>query len=342
VSGIELVSGKRPDALIDVIFVHGLGGNWKATWEFRSQPGKNLKPESAQPLTLQTETSSGVAAVNSDVQFWPEWIAAHGPAANVWALDYEANRSDWSQGMALSQHGEQALAILMANDFGKRPIIFVAHSLGGLLVKSLLQTSYDNFSVEHRSIAQATRGVVFFATPNSGSRLATHVARLIGALGLLGQIVRLSDLVRVLQANQPELLKLNRWYRDRVTDATSKGLKISTQVFYETRPTAFGLVSIVDASSADPGIGGVGPIPVAKDHFAICKLPGPDDWIFKSVVNFIKTSCQSDLRPGGDGPIIELVVPPNARSIRLVIDDNMIPSGNLTFRVTRSNGGQNE
>src|SRR5262249_38465893 len=126
-------------------------------------------------------------------------------------------------------------------------------------------------------------------------------------------------------------------FRHRVSDTTPKGLKISTQVFYETRPAALGLVSIVDESSADPGIGGVHPIPVAADHFAICKLPKPDNWIFKSVVNFVSACVQTDARQD-NGPIIELVVPSSAQSIRLVIDDNMIPNGNLTFRVTRSDG----
>jgi hypothetical protein len=207
------------------------------------------------------------------------------------------------------------------------------------VVKSLLQASYDDLGAANQSIAQATRGVVLFATPNSGSRLATRIAWLVAMLGPIGQMARLSELVRVLRANEPELLKLNRWYRDRVSDTTPKGLKISTQVFYETRPIALGLISIVDASSADPGIGGVRPIPIAEDHFAICKLANPDNWIFKSIVNFVSTCVRTDTRPG-DGPIIELVVPPNAQSIRLVIDDNMIANGNLTFRVTRSDGAK--
>jgi pimeloyl-ACP methyl ester carboxylesterase len=339
VSGIERVGRCRPDASVDIIFVHGLGGNWRTTWEFLLQPTKlkfDPRPESRINPTANAEPATWVEA---NALFWPEWIADSVPTAAVWALDYEANRSDWSPGMALSQHGEQALAILAASGFGKRPIVFIAHSLGGLVVKSLLQASYDDLGAANRTIAQATRGVVFFATPNSGSRLATRIAWLVAMLGPIGQLARLSELVRVLRANEPELLKLNRWYRDRVTDMTPKGLKISTQAFYETRPIFLGLISIVDASSADPGIGGVRPIPIAEDHFAICKLSNPDHWIFKSVVNFVSACLQSDACAGG-GPIIELVLPPNAQSIRLVFDDNMIPNGNLTFRVTRSDGAK--
>src|SRR3984893_14912972 len=279
VSGIERVGKLHPNALIDIVFVHGLGGHWKTTWQSHLNDAE--RPEVTKGDHIETTSV-----------FWPEWMAESLPAA-VWSLDYEANRSNWSPGMALSQHGDQALAILTANGFGKRPIFFIAHSLGGLVVKSLLQASSDDNGTANQCIAQAARGVTFFATPNSGSRLASRLSSLVGMLGPIGQFARLSELVRVRRANEPELLKLNRWYRDRVTDSTAKGLKISTQVFYETRPTLFGLLSIVDESSADPGIGGVRPIPIAADHFAICKLAQPDDWIFKSVVNFVSACRRS-------------------------------------------------
>ena len=334
-SGIEPVGKSRPDASMDIIFVHGLGGHWKTTWEFPSQPAGKPNLKSDTPSRAQNRPN---IEFEPSALFWPEWIAEALPRAAVWALNYDANLSDWSRGMALSQHGDQALAMLVADGFGRRPIVFVAHSLGGLVVKSLLQASYDDLNPINRAIAHAACGVIFFATPNSGSTLASRITRLVGMLGPIGQLARLSALVRVLRANEPELLRLNRWYRDRVTDATGRGLKISTQVFYETRPILLGLISVVDASSADPGIGGSDFIPVSEDHFGICKLSNVEHWIFKRVVQFVSGCTQTDAQ--GDGPIIELVVPSSANSIRLVVDANMIPNGNVTFHITRSDGAK--
>jgi hypothetical protein len=51
-----------------------------------------------------------------------------------------------------------------------RPIIFVAHSLGGLIVKKAMAISNNNVHLRH--ILWAVKGVIFLATPHLGSRMA--------------------------------------------------------------------------------------------------------------------------------------------------------------------------
>ena len=47
---------------------------------------------------------------------------------------------------------------------GSRPVIFVTHSLGGLVVKQLLRHS-DTYGAEQwKRVSEQTRGVVFLAT----------------------------------------------------------------------------------------------------------------------------------------------------------------------------------
>lgn len=54
-----------------------------------------------------------------------------------------------------------------------RPIIFLAHSLGGLVIKSALvraSIASPNSRKDSGTIKDSTNGIVFFATPHRGSR----------------------------------------------------------------------------------------------------------------------------------------------------------------------------
>lgn len=94
----------------------------------------------------------------------------------------------------LAQHSETLLKDLSDNrkakDSEKVPIIFVVHSLGGIVVKdALLQSKNDRL---YQEIQQATRGVIFLGTPHRGAKTA-KIGRI--ASTLIG-----SDLKRILAA----------------------------------------------------------------------------------------------------------------------------------------------
>ena len=52
-----------------------------------------------------------------------------------------------------------------------RPILFIAHSLGGIIVKELLRRSSDDLLRQShlRSVSSSTIGVMFFGTPHGGA-----------------------------------------------------------------------------------------------------------------------------------------------------------------------------
>jgi hypothetical protein len=99
----------------------------------------------------------------------------------------------------------------------------------------------------------------------------------------LGTLLRLTVSVEELEAHHPRLRELNIWYRDHVA-----GLGIRTFVYYETLPTAKMLV--VDATTADPGIPGVRPIPVDENHITICKPASKDTRLYRQVKRLIEHS----------------------------------------------------
>ena len=55
----------------------------------------------------------------------------------------------------------------------RKPIIFVAHSLGGIIVKSALNRSSGEQGTRLKDIAPATSGICFLGTPHRGSKSAS-------------------------------------------------------------------------------------------------------------------------------------------------------------------------
>ena len=233
----------------DVIFLHGLDGDARSTWHPEGRPQ----------------------------DFWPGWVGLDHPRLGVWSLQYEASSSAWGgASLPLVDRATHTLALLEANELGDRPLVFIGHSLGGLLTKQLLRRASEVKGNENwRRIVQQTKGVVFLATPHAGSDYASW-------LSYLKQILRLTVTVEELQAHDPHLRDLNEWYRQSCDD-----LGIETQVYRETKATVgFGLV--VNETSSDPGITGVTPVPVAgADHVTICK-PERGALIVQLVNQFLK------------------------------------------------------
>ena len=110
----RVASVERPLSLADVVFVHGLGGNGRDTW-----------------------------AASADA-FWPLWIFEDLETIEAWTLEYPASMFGSSNGsLVISDQAKQVLDLFAAHSIGKRPLLFVAHSLGGLLVKQLLRTAVE-------------------------------------------------------------------------------------------------------------------------------------------------------------------------------------------------------
>jgi hypothetical protein len=154
---------------------------------------------------------------------------------------------------------------------GGRPLFFVCHSLGGLVVKQTLRSAIELGESGWRGIVENTRGIVFLATPHTGAQLADY-------LRALSKILRLSVTMGELEASAPALRDLNVWYRQRVED-----LGIDTLAMFETRDTHG--VRVVDEASADAGQGV--PRAIDADHFSICKPQGRSDLAYGAVRNFV-------------------------------------------------------
>ncbi|MGH8628931.1 MAG: hypothetical protein ACREYC_27985 [Gammaproteobacteria bacterium] len=156
------------------------------------------------------------------------------------------------------------LNLFEQDGIGQRPIGFVCHSLGGLLIKQVLRNAKDSKNSAWQAVMGQTRFIVFLSTPHSGAGMANW-------LQYMGTLLRASVSVKELEAHHPQLRQLNIWYRDHVADMGIKNFVYCEEHKTGRLPLGIGGILVVDKTSADPGIAGVTPISLDEDHISICK-----------------------------------------------------------------------
>jgi hypothetical protein len=147
---------------------------------------------------------------------------------------------------------------MVQGGLGQRPLLFICHSLGGLLAKHVLRTADDaTVDPRMRQVATNTRAVLFLATPHCGAELAS----LLNAFrSVFGATLSIEDL----RAHDAHLLDLYNWYR-----RNAVRLGIETNIYYEKRGMG-GALTIVNPTSAQCGVG-PDAVPLDEDHLSIAK-----------------------------------------------------------------------
>jgi hypothetical protein len=243
---VEVSAGEN--SVLDIVFVHGLDGDARKSWSGKA-------PDS----------------------FWPAWLGQDVTGIAVWSLGYDAASSGWlGNAMPIQDRAINLLAQLENHEIGQRPLCFVTHSMGGLVVKEMLLHAADG-RADYAEFATATRGVVFLATPHTGSDIVTKAV-----FKTLGVVYRKTAAVEALARNAAHLRQLNTKYRNWAVDSA---VDIRHKIFYETQSTK--TVHVVDAGSADPAIPGQTPIPVDANHIDICKPAHRGDVVYGQIRRFI-------------------------------------------------------
>jgi pimeloyl-ACP methyl ester carboxylesterase len=160
VEALEGNAAQLEQCQVDVLLLHGLTGHFMKTWGGQVETAKGQ----------QQKKGDGMEGIVSDC--WPCDLAIeHRSRATFWTLGYPAPlfESHATQ-ESIKEEAKKALALLVEANFGKKPIIFVAHSLGGLLAKAIL---VESSGCENNSAAQQvfenTTAVIFAGTPHAGS-----------------------------------------------------------------------------------------------------------------------------------------------------------------------------
>ncbi|KAL3486348.1 hypothetical protein BJX62DRAFT_228795 [Aspergillus germanicus] len=210
-------------AVVDVIFVHGLTGNCETTW---------------------TDRDTRI--------FWPEALLPYDNSdARILMFGYNADiihfLSMASQNR-IGNHAQNFINLLSQvqekSETMDRPIIFVAHSLGGLMA---LLSSKNSAEAHLQKILECTAGITFLGTPHCGADLANWAR-------VFGRVKDFHTMLRSWQCEGKEWPKITCFYKE---------LRIH------------GIGEIVPMHSAIlPAYSSIG---IHKNHMDMAKFSGKDD-----------------------------------------------------------------
>lgn len=259
--------------LMDVVFVHGLRGGPFNSWRIADDKSSTTKAG----LVESIDEDAG-----KEGTCWPrEWLAADFPQARFFTVKYKTNLTQWTgASLPLQEVSSMLLRKLVAAGIGSRPVIFVTHSMGGLVVKQLLyQAKLNNYD----KFLNNTIGLVFYSCPHFGSKLADMPWR-------MGLVFRPAPSIGELRSGSPRLVELNDFVRQR----HNKGF-LDVLSFSETQVTpiveGYGgwalRMEIVPIESAYPGFGELVVLP-STDHINSCKPVNKNDPSYAETLAFLE------------------------------------------------------
>ncbi|KAF2180982.1 hypothetical protein K469DRAFT_591005, partial [Zopfia rhizophila CBS 207.26] len=139
------------NATLDIVAVHGM----------------NLENNDGHTDNTWTDKESGT-------NWLRDLLPSRIPNARILAYQYNANVAFGTSSAGVEEQAKNMLHCLWAErkTNSSRPIIFIAHSMGGILVKEALATACRGDGT-YAMISTITYGIVFFAVPHGGSKHAT-------------------------------------------------------------------------------------------------------------------------------------------------------------------------
>ncbi|EXK25027.1 hypothetical protein FOMG_18285 [Fusarium oxysporum f. sp. melonis 26406] len=181
------------DIDVDIVAVHGLNGSARKTW---------------------TDSATG--------QCWLEDLLPEStPRCRVLTFGYDSKLA-----FSKSRSGVEAFArdllnrlriVRSSSEARNRPLVFIAHSLGGIVVKKALIIAHNGSEV-YAPILKATTGIIFLGTPHRGSDLVPWGILLSNLVGVtsIGKNIR-KELLRTLNKDSDMLMEISSQFLQRAT-----------------------------------------------------------------------------------------------------------------------------
>ncbi|KAF3353859.1 Bile pigment transporter 1 [Verticillium dahliae VDG1] len=253
---------KSPE-LIDVVAIHGLNGHFLKTW--------------TDPIT----------GVNWLKDLVPKFL----PSARVMSVWYNSQVQFSKSTADIHAFSQQLLESLMAEresiEEQDRPLIFICHSLGGLVFKQAAIKAHENERYRD-ALSFRFHGVMFFGTPHRGSNLATWASVTANALRTVSFSTSTNArLAKDLEPTSRLLQHISTSFVD------SCGAKLKTASFYETRKMDFLNCLVVEPESAILNIIGETRIALERDHRTICHFADLDAAQFAPIKSTLRSMADS-------------------------------------------------
>lgn len=299
---------EHKDLNFDVIFVHGLVGSVFKSWRQGS-----LSFDEIDNRAMAEESSQ-----YSATRCWPkDWLPEDVPGLRILAVDYPTALSGWRTDCDLNKDTLKERAIhvmkqLEAAHVGDKPIIWVAHSMGGLLIKQMLvlgdehlkkqlkASNKDSSSSFEENILEQTKGIVFYSVPHKGSNLDWIERK------NLQKLLLLTTEVIELQKGSPVLVDLHDKFLN-ILNHENNHIKFLT--YAEDSVSSFGVNKVVQWKGVlvheDSLHFEIGPVyRLNIDHSHTCKPYTKDSITYAKTLEFIRS-----LVPGNEKRSDEELLP---------------------------------
>ncbi|KAF8519811.1 hypothetical protein BU17DRAFT_89674 [Hysterangium stoloniferum] len=262
----ELLPGISP--VVDIVAIHGLDGHREASW-----------------------------TANNGSLWLRDFLPQRVPSARILTYGYDAytQSAGASSTQTLDGHAESFLARLASfrqiSDTTKRPIIFIAHSVGGIILKHALMRASQarkGHLVEHRWIALSTYGILFFGTPHQGTLAISNPAN---------ELLKLASLSsRTNNVLLKHLISNSEWLQQQLSSYNPISADFCTTFFYETVQTVLpdksSQIIVPRFSAVIPGAVDMEGVGMSKDHNGMTKFASQSDEDFI----FISTTIQNIIK----------------------------------------------
>ena len=251
--------------------MHGLNGAPQKTWTAKNG---TYWPTDLLPISLRDARAN---------------ILVYGYNADVYSKKHGSNPSD----NFIYQHAQTLVTSLTHyrkdEQTSQNPIIWVCHSLGGILVKRALLYSNDLKSSQHedyRSIYVSTYGIVFLGTPHTGSDMAawaTVLQAMSDAVMPKTFFQSESVLLKTLKKDNETLQNINNHFLDIYQ-------RFKILMAHENHKTDLkgSKMLIVDANSAGLQLPGVTYYAIEATHSAMCKFEHRNSPGFRTIATAIR------------------------------------------------------
>ena len=212
-----------------MVFVHGLQGHPHTTWTFDPEPAQK---KSGQALAPSQD-------VEAKSVFWPrDLLKEDFPTARIMTFGYntyitkgykEANQN------SIYSHAKDLLYDLNTKrkQTPDRHLVFIAHSLGGILVKEVLRRSEVDPDQKIAKIFGSTTGVLFFGTPHRGSRYWASFGE--GVATVASRVLGLNVNSQVIHALLPSGPELEVCRESFTTQWVKRGDSLTVRTFQESK-----------------------------------------------------------------------------------------------------------
>lgn len=229
----------------------------------------------------------------STTRCWPkDWLPIDIPSLRIIGINYDTSLSMWtphcpieSMKSNIKKRSEEFVTKLTTANVGQRPLVWVSHSMGGLLVKKMLVEEWK--TGDKHGICKNTKAILFYGTPHRGSHLAT--------LKQTTQMLVWPTIeVQELREESPQLLKLHEEFLKMLDE-----YHIEIVSFAETKPTLLTALKFpfqfVSLQSADPDVGEF--FEIDQDHLSICKPANRQSFLYQKLVNVLRHHVKPQAKP---------------------------------------------